>query len=360
MKFDFAVKEYDYNLRDGNLNSEAKGVVKSKKDFPYFIDDGKKIIFKPLSRTKPLSTPYFAYSEVVWSTILNNYFDRNIPIYILAKCHGYQNEVLKYHDYGTVVESLVKDDEKLVNLYEFFRDNPDPNVKIDDYINYCLMYYDYSFFFDTDFIKNNPQLGKEIARQYLYSVLRADQNYHYENVSFIYKNNKLESVAKPIDHEFSTMFMYLDQIDEHKGLFSEYINLMSINMNSLDDKVKILFESLPEDKKCLLTPTILNNIKKIAKLYPDLIQEFSTCLGNLINDLQTEPIILENYSYIEPFSSEDYKEGILRFKENNSLEADAVHKKLERKYVDPSLVSERINDEIIEAAKVLKKKLDNN
>ena len=65
MEVDFSVKDYDYNLRDGNLDSEAKGVVKSKKNFPYFIEDGKKVIFKPLSRTKPFSTPYFAYSEVV-------------------------------------------------------------------------------------------------------------------------------------------------------------------------------------------------------------------------------------------------------------------------------------------------------
>lgn len=360
MKFDFAVKEYDYSLRDGNLDSEAKGVVKSKKNFPYFLVDGKKLIFKPLSRTKPLSTPYFAYSEVVWSTILNNYFDKNIPIYHLAKCHGYQNEVLKYHDYGTVVESLVREDERLVNLYEFFKQNPDSSVRIDDYINYCLKYYDYSFFFDTDFIKSNPEFGIEIARQYLYSVLRADQNYHYENVSLIYKNNKLERVAKPIDHEFSTMFMYLDMNDEHNGLFNEYINLMSINTDCFDDIMRRLLDSLPQDKKYLFTSTILNNIKKIAGLYPELIKEFSICLDKLINDLQEEPIILENSSYIETFSSDDYKEGILRFKENNPLEADIVHENLKREYVDPSLISQKINEEIIDVAKALKKKLDNN
>lgn len=359
MEVDFSVKDYDYNLRDGNLDSEAKGVVKSKKNFPYFIEDGKKVIFKPLSRTKPFSTPYFAYSEVVWSTILNKYFDKSIPIYHLARCNGYQEDVLKYHDYGTVVESLVDGDEKLVNLYEFFKKHPDSNVKIDDYINYCLMYYDYTFFFDTDFFKNNPLIGKEIARQYLYSVLRADQNYHYENVSFIYENNQLKRVAKPIDHEFSTMFMYLDQKDRHDDLFKEYVNAMSVNIKDFDDTMRLLFERLPLDKKYLFTSTILNNIKKIIKLYPDLVEEFSLSLDSLINDLQEKPLVLENHSFIEPFSSDDYKEGILRFKENKPDEARKLLETLERKTIDPNEVSGQINREIVNVAKTLKKKLNN-
>ncbi len=360
MEVDFNVKEYNYDLRDGNLDSEAKGVVKSKKNFPYFIEDGKKVIFKPLSRTKPFSNPYFAYSEVVWSTILNNYFDKSIPIYHLAKCNGYQKDVPKYHDYGTVVESLVYHDEKLVNLYEYFKKHPDSNVKIDDYINYCLMYYDYSFFFDTDFFKNNPLMGKEIARQYLYSVLRADQNYHYENVSFVYDKGEIKRVAKPIDHEFSTMFMYLDQKDKHDELYREYINAISLNVKDFDDIMRLLFERLPEDKKYLFTSTILNNIKKIAKMYPDLVEEFSFSLDLLINDLQKSPIILENHSFLEPFSSDDYKEGILRFKENKPGEADKVLETLDRKWVEPFEVSQKINDEIIDVAKTLRKKLNYN
>ncbi len=359
MKLDFTVKEYDYDLRDGNLDSEAKGIVKSKKNFPYFIENGKKVIFKPLSRTKPFSTPYFAYSEVVWSTILNNYFDKSIPIYHLARCNGYQNDVPKYHDYGTVVESLVNNNEKLVNLYEYFKNNPDPNVKIDDYINYCLMYYDYSFFFDTDFFKNNPSMGKEIARQYLYSVLRADQNYHYENVSFIYCNNELKRVAKPIDHEFSTMFMYLDQKEKHNELFNDYINAMTVNVKDFDNIMRLLFERLPEDKKNLFTSIILNNIKKITQIFPDLVEEFSSSLDLLINDLQEKPIVLENHSFVEPFSSDDYKEGILQFKENKPLEANKILETLERKNVDPFHISQQINKEIVDVAKTLKKKLNN-
>lgn len=360
MEVDFSVKEYNYDLRDGNLDREAKGVVKSKKNFPFFIEDGKKVIFKPLSKTKPFSTPYFAYSEVVWSTILNNYFDKSIPIYHLARCNGYQNEVPKYHDYGTVVESLVNGDEKLVNLYEYFKKHPDTKVKIDDYINYCLMYYDYSFFFDTDLFRNNPHIGKEIARQYLYSVLRADQNYHYENVSFVYDKSEIKEVAKPIDHEFSTMFMYLDQNDKHQELYKEYINAMTVNIKDFDDTMRLLFESLPEDKKYLLTSTILNNINKIVKLYPDLVEEFSSCLDLLINDLQERPIILENHFFLEPFSSDDYKEGILRFKENKPDEANKVLETLERKNVGPCEISQKINEEILDVAKTLRKKLNNN
>ena len=70
MEFNWQVNNYDYRNRSGNLTSEAQGKVKSKKYFPTFSVDGKEIVFKPLSKTKPFTTPYFAYSEVFWSTIL--------------------------------------------------------------------------------------------------------------------------------------------------------------------------------------------------------------------------------------------------------------------------------------------------
>ena len=53
----FQVKEFDYNNRKRNLESKASGVVSSTKYFPVFEEDGKEKIFKPLSKTKPLSTP---------------------------------------------------------------------------------------------------------------------------------------------------------------------------------------------------------------------------------------------------------------------------------------------------------------
>ena len=149
MNIDYHVYKYDYNLRDGCLDAEAKGEVKSKKYFPYFYENGKKIIFKPLSKTKPLSTPYFAYSELIWSHLLHTFFDSSIPLYHLATCEGYEEDIPKYHNYGTIVESVIDKSEKLVNIYEYFMQYPAAAVtpKIETYINYCLVYYDYTFFF---------------------------------------------------------------------------------------------------------------------------------------------------------------------------------------------------------------------
>ena len=54
-------KKYKYSARSGNLKAEAVGVVKGEKHFPVFEGD---VVFKPLTKSKPLSTPLFAYAEV--------------------------------------------------------------------------------------------------------------------------------------------------------------------------------------------------------------------------------------------------------------------------------------------------------
>lgn len=65
MNLSFSIQKMDYDLRAGNLDAEASGVVKSKKHFPYYVlEDGTVEIFKPLSKTKPFTTPLFAYAEV--------------------------------------------------------------------------------------------------------------------------------------------------------------------------------------------------------------------------------------------------------------------------------------------------------
>ena len=52
--------------------------------------------------------------------------------------------------------------------------------------------------------------------QVLISVLRGDQNYHYENVTFLCdKDGGIISLAPMIDHEFSTYFMFPDDISRH-------------------------------------------------------------------------------------------------------------------------------------------------
>ena len=72
----FNVINLDIQNKNGNLKSEAHSNVKSTKYFPTFLIDDKTYIFKPLSKTKPMTTPLFAYSEVYWSYIINKYFEK--------------------------------------------------------------------------------------------------------------------------------------------------------------------------------------------------------------------------------------------------------------------------------------------
>ena len=67
----FNVIKLNYKDKNGVLVTEAHSQVKSKKSFPIYTINNKKMIFKPLSKTKPLTTPLFAYSEVYWSYIIN-------------------------------------------------------------------------------------------------------------------------------------------------------------------------------------------------------------------------------------------------------------------------------------------------
>lgn len=363
MNIDYHVYKYDYNLRDGCLDAEAKGEVKSKKYFPYFYENGKKIIFKPLSKTKPLSTPYFAYSELIWSHLLHTFFDSSIPLYHLATCEGYEEDIPKYHNYGTIVESVIDKSEKLVNIYEYFMQYPDAAVtpKIEKYINYCLVYYDYTFFFESSFFQNNPEIASEISRQILYSILRGDQNYHYENISLIYQGDTLTKVAPPIDHEFSDIFLYLDQEISHLNIHGKQIReLLLDRTHLLNDEAKKIITLFDEDtKKMWLSSKTINNIEVITRLYPEVIDNFIVSLEKMISYIQTHPIVLEDHNYLEPFSSDEFQVGTLRYKKNEEDKARELESTIDRRNVSVEEVNQFINNEIYDNADMLKKTLEN-
>mgnify|MGYP000408772019 CR=1 FL=1 len=126
------------------------------------------------------------------------------PQYRLAFCEGYEAEVEKYYDYGTVSPMIYNKGEHLLNLLEFFRKYPDPKVHIDDYVNYCQMFYDYTEILESDYFQNNTAMAEELVMQILVSILKGDQNYHYENIAFVCdEDDKILRLAPMIDHEFS-------------------------------------------------------------------------------------------------------------------------------------------------------------
>lgn len=162
----FEITKVEYKNRIGNLDVEASSKVKSKKYFPIFKIDNKEYIFKPLSKTKPFTTPLFSYAEVYWPNIIKNYF-YDVPIYKLAFCNGYEENEEKYYDRGCLVPNILKEDEVLVNLYEYFRDNIDEKVNILDYTNYCIYFYDYTFILKSKLFKENKQLGEDLSFELL-------------------------------------------------------------------------------------------------------------------------------------------------------------------------------------------------
>lgn len=323
----FKIQEFDYNKRKKNLKVEAVGKVSSTKFFPVFDVEGKEKIFKPLSKTKPLLTPLFSYSEVYWSYLINKYIDKDTPVYSLAYCHNLNSDQPKYYEKGCIVDNVIKADEKSVNLLEFFRMFPDSSVDIDNYTNYCEMQYDYTPILMSDFFRKNESLSRKLAEQILCSILRRDDNYHYENVSLIFKDDTPIKIMPIIDLEFSQMFMYPDKTDIHQGKFSSYDEGMSpifkydIN-KSYDENLETfksriyegsIYDTFDRSKNYL----IMKNIKTIVCLYPDLAKNFITKLVFMKKEIKNLTIDF-NSEFLGEFSSDDWEPTRMLFKEGKT------------------------------------------
>lgn len=312
----FQVMNLNNQKKVGNLTSEAKGKVKSTKHFPIFNIDNGEYIFKPLSKTKPYTTPLFAYSEVYWSYIVKTYFDNQAPLYRLAIYENMSKEQEKYYNKGTIVKNLVNQKQKLVNIYEYFLDHPENNLDIENYINYCEKFYDYKNILETKFLKSNPQLGRKVAEQILLSILRGDQNYHYENVNLIAEGGQIIDVAPPIDYEFSTMFFCPEFLDKHiMAVDAFYNSLIPISQDWLQT---IMSESGMSKEEVMEKFQSANyrNLITIIKLYPDLITEFLAKLNKLMQDINTLKITDEN-NFITPFNSYYFQVGQFRYKQKD-------------------------------------------
>lgn len=137
------------------------------------------------------------------------------PQYELATCEGYEEVNEKYLDYGTAVPVAYKE-ESPFRIFWSFSENIRIKVDIDNYVNYCQMFYDYRDIFESEFFQKHEDLAEQLAMQVLISVLKGDQNYHYENVAFLCdKEGEIISLAPMIDHEFSTYFMFPDDVSRH-------------------------------------------------------------------------------------------------------------------------------------------------
>ena len=342
MEINYNVKKVDYNNRLRNLDVTAQSKVKSDKFFPVFDIDGKEKIFKPLSKTKPLTTPYFAYSEVVWSTIIHSFFDPSTPIYELAIIENIKEYFPNKYHHGVLVDNIIQGNEKLVNLYEYFRDNPDPAIDIIDYENYCLKFYDYKGFFDTNFMIENENIAEKFAYQILLSILKCDQNYHYENPLFGSVEGKIVNVKPMIDHEFSTMFLFVDDLLQNEKYFGSALTSLILT----DEIVK---EDIFAPYKYEAFGTISKNLDVILNRYPSICYKFLENLKKFVEHIKRDPIVLQDYGYLVPFNSMNYEVGYQLYKKNNIEKSEEIKKELENQQFSPNIekVSTLVNEEIL-------------
>ena len=301
-----------------------------------------------MSKTKPLCTPYFAYAEVFWSTIINKYFDSKTPIYKLAICKHIEEDFESKYNHGVIVDSLIKHNSKLVNLYEIFRDNPDPNVNISKYINYCEWFYDYECFFNSKLMKENNNLSENFAMQVLLSILKLDQNYHYENPLF-YKSNDGIILAPMIDHEFSTMFLYIDDLDKNRKKFNDGISSLILKPTPNDILSILLYEN---------HSSLSKNLDIIIDRYKKPSIEFLERLKWFINDFESEVFLLEDHGYITPFNSYNFEVGNALYKNKDLKLAEKLN--AEKIQYNPNIIdiSSIIYNEVILSSRILENEIE--
>jgi hypothetical protein len=312
------VKNYTYHNRTGNLTAEAVGIVKGEKHFPIFEGN---MIFKPLSKSKPLCTPLFAYAEVFWSQVIDKYF-MPVPIYQLAWCRGYEAVEEKYYDYGTVVPCIYNpaEGEHLKNLLEFFREHPDEKVDIDHYVNYCQMFYDYTDIFQAAFFQKNPDLAAQLALYVLVAILKGDQNYHYENVAFLCdSSDNIKGMAPMIDHEFSAYFMFPDDLGENARWFGELQR--SISGEPVGAEEYQFMSNAAERKLMEKSAVVLHkNLVYIKEHFPKVTLDFLKRLSKFEEDLKNhsdEFFLKKEEDYPDTANSNAWLIGKARYKDKN-------------------------------------------
>ena len=254
----------------------------------------------------------------------------------------------KYYNKGVLVESLTPNNEKLINLYDYFNKYPDGKVDIKDYINYCMMNYDYTMILESDFIKNNKEIGEGLAYQLLLSILREDQNFHYENINFTFKNNHL-LLEPPIDFEFSTPFLYPDDEKIYEYEQRKYFNSVKIDYEK--DEVSECLKKIALEKGFLLDSKIIRNICLIVKLYPNIVLKFVKNLDRFIENYDIS--IADPDNYIGLLNSDYWKVGHALYKDNNLEEYERLKKEISLININKEDIFKRISSDVLEFSKHL-------
>ena len=130
-KLTWIPKVYNYAERTGNLKAEAVGVVSGEKHFPVFED---RMVFKPLTKSKPFSTPLFACAEVFWSWVIDTYFVPAGTVHgigkgiLVAEIQESSNVTYRVYDYDRVDKNGKKRELHFDKAVQVMDMNVEPDV----------------------------------------------------------------------------------------------------------------------------------------------------------------------------------------------------------------------------------------
>ena len=174
-------------------------------------------------------------------------------------------------------------------------------------------------------------MAEQLAMQVLISVLKGDQNYHYENVAFLCdKDGGIISLAPMIDHEFSTYFMFPDDISRHVYWLMELsksIRGWEVRPGEYDN-----FKD-PEERKLMekSATCIHKNLLYIKEHYPQTTEEFldkAEKLKTALTEASEDFLIRGNTEYPDCADSSAWLIGKARYKDKDEEKASAYEAEL--------------------------------
>ena len=204
-------------------------------------------------------------------------------------------------------------------------------MDIDQYENYCMMFYDYTEILEAAYFQKHKEMAGQLVMQILVSVLKGDQNYHYENIAFVCdQNGEILRLAPMIDHEFSTYFMFPDNSVQHMYWYSELIR--SIGGQEVQDYEYDYLKN-PKERQMMEKSAVClhKNLTYMKAYFPEVTREFLEKLDHLERDMEENPsafYLQENQEYPAIANSYAYMAGKARYKDHDEEQA----KLLEEKY----------------------------
>ena len=160
--------------------------------------------------------------------------------------------------------------------------------------------------------------------QILVSVLKGDQNYHYENIAFVCnESGEILRMAPMIDHEFSTYFMFPDSTGQHMYWFGELersIEGREIRADEYDWLVNETERHMMEKSATCLH----KNLVYIREHYPLVAEEFLKKLSRLENDLIEHKewfAVKKSPGYPDHANSDAWMIGKARYKDHDEVKA---------------------------------------